>query len=506
MRGRKQANRYWFHALGAIAIGLLASCEVGPNYQKPRTTVAAAYPTTQPTTRGSVTSAESEPSVQWWRELRDTELDSLVDRAATGNFDLQIATSRVLQARATLEQSTAGLFPTVNGTGTYYWVNNGKESSIGQVFGASNSSPQDTTSQIWVSGLDPKWQLDVFGGLRRQVESSQASEEASEENRHAVIVSVVAEVALDYLELRGSQQRMAIAQENLKLQEDTLGLTNSLRQSGFNTELDVSREESQVAQTRAEIVPIRTQVTQLEHAIATLLGEDPDALKAELDPPAAIPQVPPVVLTGMPADLLRRRPDIRQAERNIAADNALIGVAVSNYYPKFSLSGDFGFDAGKFKQWFDWESHYFILDPGFTWDLLDFGRTDAQVKLTKEQRNEAFLTYQNTVLTALREVEDALTAYANEQDHRAALADAVASAQEAVEISRDQYKQGVVDFLQVLDAQRQLLLVQDQLVQSDQAISTNLVALYKALGGGWEVMRNPDNDKDNAGGVAVTKD
>jgi multidrug efflux system outer membrane protein len=210
-------------------------------------------------------------------------------------------------------------------------------------------------------------------------------------------------------------------------------------------------------------------------------------LTAELDLPAPIPKVPALVMTGVPADLLRRRPDIRRSEREIAAANAQVGVAISNYYPKFSLTGDFGFDAQKFKDWFNWESRYLVINPAVSWRLLDFGQTSGEVLQAKAQQQEALLTYQNTVLTALREVEDALVAYANEQDHSAALSEAVSSARESVEISREQYKQGLIDFLQVLDAQRQMLLAEDDLAQSEQSIAADLVALYRALGGGWQV-------------------
>lgn len=279
---------------------------------------------------------------------------------------------------------------------------------------------------------------------------------------------------------------MRIARENLALQHDTLDLTQSLRKAGFSSELDLSRQRTQVSQTLAQIVPLMTQ------APAGARTRDPagpgagPALVGELDSAAPLPETPAVVAIGLPADLLRRRPDIRRAERQIAAANARVGAAISDFYPKFSLTGDFGLDSNQFKSLFDLQSRYFIIYPSIDWRLFDFGQTARQVDIQKEQHRQALLGYENTLLTGLREVEDALIAYADEQDHRAALADAVSSARESVEIARDQYKQGIIDFLQVLDAQRQLLSAQDGLAQSQQANSTNLVALYKALGGGWE--------------------
>ena len=248
----------------------------------------------------------------------------------------------------------------------------------------------------------------------------------------------------------------------------------------------MSRAQTQVAQTRAAIVPLTTMVAQQEHAIATLLGMPPNDLTAELDRVTPVPATPALVSVGLPVDLLRRRPDVRRAERQIAGANARIGAAIADFYPKFSFTGDFGLDATKFNPLFNQSSRFFIIDPAISWRLFDFGRTAATVDQEKARHVQMVLTYQDAVLTALREVEDALVAYANEQDHRAALAAAVASAQDSVAISTDQYKNGVIDFLQVLDAQRQLLSAQDELAQSDQAIATNLVALYKALGGGWE--------------------
>ncbi len=299
--------------------------------------------------------------------------------------------------------------------------------------------------------------------------------------------SLLAEVARDYLDLRGLQRRLQIAKDNLALQQDTLDLTQSLRQSGFNTQLDVARAQTEVAQTKSQIVPLSTAAIQTEHAIAILLGESPDALAAELDPIAPVPVVPPAVSVGLPSDLLRRRPDLRRAERQLAAANARIGAAISDYYPKFSLTGAFGTDSNHFDSLFNANSRYFLIYPSVSWKLLDFGRTKANVDIARERYKQAWLGYQDSLLTALRETEDAIVAYEKEQEHRDALAEAVASAKDAVDISRDQYKQGLVDFLQVLDTQRQLLAAQDQLAQSDEAIATNLVALYKALGGGWEV-------------------
>ncbi len=478
-----------FHQFSRIATVLaialpLAGCMVGPDYHAPEPSLESSFSqsTTRPaTTQPSLVTDAAAPIAEWWTTLRDPELDHLMQRAVAGNLSLQAAASRVRESRAMLRAAGANLTPTVTGTGGYAYVDGGK----GFKLGGGSSDPFRTN--LYTVGLDASWELDVFGGDRRQIEAAAADYEATIDARRGVMTSLLAEVARDYLSLRGLQKRLAIAQENLALQQDTLEFTQLLRKSGFNTQLDVSRATTEVAQTKAQIVPLTTEIVQVQHALAVLLGDQPDALSAELNKPANIAAVPPSVSIGLPADLLRRRPDLRRAERQLAAANARIGAAVSDYYPKFSLTGAFGTDSNEFKPLFNASSRYFVIYPSVSWKLLDFGRTKANVDAARERYEQAWLGYQDGLLTALHEVEDSIIAYSNEQDHHAALAEAVASAKDSVDISRDQYKQGLVDFLQVIDTQRRLLVAQDQLAQSDQAISVNLVALYKSLGGGWEV-------------------
>jgi NodT family efflux transporter outer membrane factor (OMF) lipoprotein len=444
----------------------------------PTTQIISTEPAPNPATQPSAISTGAEPVARWWTTLQDAQLNQLIDRAVAGNIDLKEAGSRVLQSRAQLRLAGDTDLPKLDATGAFARIDSGKNGNP-----VGNGS---IVTNIWQAGFDASWEIDIFGGQRRQIEAARADFEAAMEDRHDALVSLTAEVARDYLELRGIQQRLKYARQNLALQQDTLGLTQALRKAGFNSALDVSRAQTLVSQTRAQIIPLTTDFRQHEHAIATLLGEEPGALVSELDPAMPLQPLPPIVAIGMPTDLLRRRPDIRRAERQIAAANARVGAAVAGFYPKFSLTGDFGLDATQFHHLFDWESRYFLIYPSIDWRLFDFGRTAASVDQEKERTQQALLTYQGAVLTALREVEDALVAYSNEQDHHAALAAAVESARESVDISRDQYKQGIIDFLPVLDAQRQLLSAQDQLAQSDQTLSTNLVALYKALGGGWD--------------------
>jgi multidrug efflux system outer membrane protein len=292
-------------------------------------------------------------------------------------------------------------------------------------------------------------------------------------------------VARDYIELRGVQLQEKIARENLATQQDTLDLTRSRFNNGFVTELDVDRQAAQVATTAATIPPLVSQSRQLIHALSVLLGEDPNSLADELVTPNIIPPVPPEVPVGLPSDLLRRRPDVRRSERQLAAATARIGVATADLFPKFSITGVVGFDSTKPKYLFDWSSHYYAVTPGVSWPILNAGQIQANINVQNEEQQQALLGYQLTVLNALKDVEDSLVEYRTEELRRRALTDAVTADRRAVDLARQQYQQGVVDFETVLDSQRELLVAEDSLAQSDRDVSDDLVALYKALGGGW---------------------
>ncbi len=344
------------------------------------------------------------------------------------------------------------------------------------------------TTDLYQAGFDASWELDVFGGQRRADEAADADTAAAMENRGDIQVSLLAEVARDYIQLRAAQLEAQIARQNLHDQQDTLELTRSRYQAGFATQLDVAREAAQVASTAATLPALEASIRQSIHALGVLLGDDPDALFAELSTSAPIPPVPPRVPVGVPADLVRRRPDIRRAERQLAAATARIGVATSDFYPKFSLTGSLGLDSSQIKPLLDWNSRYFALSPGVSWPIFDAGRIKSNVEVQKELTRQAATSYQSAVLNALREVEDALASYRMEQLRRKALADAVDASRDAVDLARQQYEKGVIDFLEVLDAQRSLLEAENVLAQSDSDISLDLVSLYKALGGGWETV------------------
>ncbi|HEY1921188.1 MAG TPA: efflux transporter outer membrane subunit [Tepidisphaeraceae bacterium] len=519
----------------AVSMLLLSGCEVGPDYHPPKVAVAPTYgesATTQPT---SAISSNHADVINWWRQFKDPELNSLIDRATANNPDLRLAESRLRQARAQRGVVGSELWPDINADGGYQHARGSKNVVIpfssfsggsggaspaissaspsakpdvvtaggsggatggsASVGSASSGGPQSplgeggfpgVTTDLYQAGFDASWELDVFGGQRRAIEAADADTAAALEDRRDIRVSLLAEVARDYIQLRAAQYEARIAGQNLHDQQDTLELTRSKYQAGFATQLDVAREAAQVASTAATLPMLEASIRQMIHALGVLLGQDPDSLSAELSTSAPIPPVPPQVPVGVPADLVRRRPDIRRAERQLAAASARIGVATSDFYPKFSITGSMGLDSSQVHQLFDWNSHYFALSPGVTWAIFDAGRIRNNVEVQKELTRQAATSYQSVVLNALREVEDAMASYRTEQLRRKSLADAVDESKQAVDLARQQYDQGVIDFLQVLDAQRSLLEAENVLAESDSNISLDLVSLYKALGGGWD--------------------
>lgn len=452
------------------AAAIVAGCEVGPNYHPPRTPMPAQWEA-PPTTQASVTVQQPVEIEQWWTTFHDPELDSLIDRAVQSNLDLEAATERIRQARASIGVVSASLFPTANATGSY----------------SHSFSGHGQGSDLWRAGLDAAWEIDVFGGIRRSVEAANASYQASIEDRRDVLVTLLGEVASDYILLRGFQQEIIISQENLQAQIHNASLTREKKQLGNVTDLDIVQADAQVASTTADIATLQTSEEQTVYALSVLLGLPPAALDEEFSQPQKVPAPPSFVPVGLPSELLRRRPDIRRAERQLAAATANIGVATADLFPRFSLTGNLSFSGAHLASLGDWANRFGSIGPSFTWPIFDAGRIWSNIEVQNAVQAQAYTTYKQTVLAALQEVEDDLVAYAREQQRRVALTDAVALNQRAVELSTRRYNQGLTDFLNVLDAERSLFSSQTALVQSDRTVGTDAVALYKALGGGWKI-------------------
>jgi NodT family efflux transporter outer membrane factor (OMF) lipoprotein len=465
-----------------------AGCTVGPDYHSPSVDLqhkwiapeaansSSAALVGVPTSRPSTVQAGADLPEQWWTTLSDTTLNGLVDRAVRSNLDLRSAAARVRQARAQSAGAKAGLFPTANVGAAYDFEHNN-----GPLF------PVDTHDyNFYAAGFDAAWELDVFGGTRRAIEEAGDSLQAQADSRRAVLVSLLAEVCRDYVELRTAQQRAVIAADNLRIARDTLALAQRLRAAGVVGDLDVTRAQALVTLTAANVPAFDIEAKRSIHALGVLLGESPDSLLADLSQAGPIPRPPEKVPVGFPSDLLRRRPDVRRAERELAAATAAIGVAESDLYPKFTLTGDFGVGATDTSNLFNWSSRFVGIGPSARWLLFDAGRVLANVDARKAVRAELLADYQQAILVAVRDVEDAVVAFQREQDRRDLYSQTVNANAESVRIANDQYATGVTGFLTVLDAERSLFASQDAMAVSDGAISLDLVALYKGLGGGWE--------------------
>jgi multidrug efflux system outer membrane protein len=461
-------------SLGFLPCLLLAGgCMVGPNYEPPQTDVPSAWagPTPPPAT------AEEVNIVQWWTVFHDGTLVALVDRSFQSNLDLKLAESRIRQARAARGVVFAGLGPTLDATGSFR-----RSQGPGSVV---TKEPGPTTN-LFQAGLDAAWEFDIFGGTRRNIEAADADWQAAIEARRNVLVTLAAEVTLDYVQLRTFQQRIVIAERNLKAQQHSADLTQQRFEGGFVSGLDVANANAQVATTAAQIPLLESSARQTIYALSILLAREPGALVTELSPTAEIPIAPPAVPATVPSDLLRRRPDIRQSEAQIQAATARIGVATADLFPSVSLSSAVGFQSAHSNSLFEAYNRFWSLGPSVSWTVFDTGRILSNIEVEKALQEQSILAYRQTVLNALAEVESALIASAKEQEHREQLTRAVAANRKAVDLSTTLYTQGQTDFLSVLDAQRSLYSSEDALTQSTGNVSADLVALYKALGGGWK--------------------
>ncbi len=335
-------------------------------------------------------------------------------------------------------------------------------------------------------GFDASWEPDIWGRVRRSIESSNASVEAAEWAGRSVLLSALAEVARDYVTLRGTQEQLRIARENLHTAEQSLALTRERAQAGVTTDLDVANAAAQVRITAAQIPSLAAQEQELVNALGLLLGQAPGALAAELETSRPVPPVPPRVPVGIPSELTRRRPDIRQAEAQLHAATADVGVATANFYPSITLSASFGLQSLQFANLFKWDARQYAAGPGLNIPIFQGGQLRYTLQLRKAAQREAAINFQRTVLSAWNDVDNALTAFREEQLRRDQLIGAVEQNRRALALAQSRYQEGVADFLQVLVAQQSLLAAQQQLASSTTAVSTDLVALYKALGGGWE--------------------
>ena len=447
----------------------LTACSVGPDFQQPDGKLPAAW------SFDKKPGAAADPAALagWWRRFHDAKLNALVEAAVEANLDVKIAVARLTQARAQRQGAAAPFWPWLSATGS------------GQAFDVGGSGTGSGSGRSYRGGLAAAWELDLFGGNRRSLESAGARVAAAAADLDATRLSMAAEVALTYCQLRSIQDQINVARRNLTAQQHSAQITQERRDAGFASELDVVNSTALVANTQAQIPRLETSARQSAHAIAVLLGRPPADLLAQLADAGPVPTASAHVPTGMPSDLLRRRPDIRRAEAGAHAATAGIGVAVADLFPKFSLTGSLSQQSAKLSDWLTPAARSSAFGPSFNWALFQGGSIQANIRVQQALRDEALLAYRKTVLTALQEVEDAMIASSNEHKRRSSLNEAVTANRRAVDLSLKLYTAGQTDFINVLNAQRSLLQSESELTLSNYALAGNLIALYKALGGGW---------------------
>lgn len=458
-----------------LALALLAGCAVGPNYKTPTTAVPDAF-------AGGVETnfASGETAVAWWRGFNDSRLNSLVDRALAGNHDLRIASAHVLEARALRRSDEFNYLPVPEATASY------THSQYSQAFEPGVPRNQRNL-KLYDIGFDATWELDFFGRVRRTVQAGTAELQAAEANRRDVMVTLISEVARNYFELLGVQGELEVARRNADNQRETVKITQALVEGGRGTDLDVARAQAQLNNTLANIPPLEAAIARSIHRLGVLIGERPTALEAELRQPQAVPAMPALVAIGDPAGLLRRRPDIRAAERQLAAATARVGVATADLFPRVTFNGNIGLQASSFAGLTKGGSDTWSFGPSITWAALDYGHVRARMQAAGAEADVALAQYEQTVLRALEETENSLVDYSREETRREYLRESERNSEAAAKLARARYENGATDFLTVLDAERVLYEAQDQLAQSNYRTATALVAIYKSLGGGWEI-------------------
>ena len=491
-------RRHWPKSLGLVilimaCIGLLQSCAVGPDYVEPEATAATATDSWhQKMERGL---SEGQADLQtWWEVFNDPLLDDIIQRATKGNLDLKEAFYRIQEARARRGFAKGQFYPDVNAGGTWFRA---RES---EAFFPLNQTAKFNENYAAV-GMDGNWEIDAWGRIRRSVESTNAGLEASVEDYRDTLVMLYAEIASNYMEVRTQQERIRFVMSNIETQKGSLAITQARFKAELTSQLDVRQAELNLARTEALLPRLQALLVEAINRLGVLLGEYPSVLYDELISPAPLADPAPQTLVGLPSDIIRQRPDIRRAERQVAEANAKIGVATADLYPAFGLGGTIGLSATT--AIFDEGNHTWAVGPFFRWNIFDGGRVRARINIEDARTQQAYVRYEKTVLKALEDVENSMTGYTRELDRRDALSRSVTAARHSVDLVMIQYKTGLTDFQNVLDMERSLFEQQDWWSLSRGLVLQNMIGIYRSMGGGWQpqpkVLETEIEDQETSG-------
>jgi outer membrane protein, multidrug efflux system len=496
-----------------LAAGVLAACKVGPNFTPPQPQVPEEYAGMKNSDDGAgnggttpAPSTAAPPTSFWWQQFHDPALDRLEERAAAGNLDLKAAFLRIVEAREQVQSARAQGLPSLNASASYSREQLGlagivkskhlNEGAAGNSAMAGLISSLESPVNLYQLGFDASWELDLFGRVRRSVEAADARSTGAVESRNDLLVSLEAEVALDYFQLRAAQMLRTIIGDQIAAQREVFGLTQNRQQHGLAGEADVESARAQLSTLQSELPAYEQSIATSRHALAVLTGLSPEAMDGDFADPGDLPAPPAEIPVGLPSTLARRRPDIRQSEAALHAATAQVGVSVASLFPDISLTGTFGLRSLSPGYLFDWDSKFYTFGPTISIPIFHGGALVSNVRLSKALAAEAALNYRKTVLNALQEVEDGLTALHQDAARTTSLQETVTADQRALDVDLDAYRHGLLTYITVLTVQIQMVQARQQLAQGLLTQNSDLVKLYKALGGGWEEAANSDATPD----------
>jgi outer membrane protein, multidrug efflux system len=480
--------------VAALLLACLSACKVGPNFVPPNEPTPAQYAESAPLANAAVS-----PDTAWWNQFHDAQLDQLEGQAVSGNLGLKVAYLRILEARIQVQATRAQGLPSLNGTASYTREQLGLAGiakSKGLDSGSTPPAIQDLISSLekpinlYQLGFDASWELDLFGKVRRSVEAADAQSRQAVESKNDLLVSLEAEIAESYFQLRAAQVLRQMTVTLIADQRDVVDLTSSRQLHGLGSEADVQTGRAQLASLESQLPQYEQTIESSRHALAVLCGQTPEAFDAALETAGRLPDLPQTVPVGIPSTLARRRPDIRNSEQALHAATAQVGVSVASLFPQLSLTGSLGLRNTDTRYLFDWASKFYSAGPGISLPIFNGGALIASVRLSRAEAAAAALSYRSTVLSALQEVEDGLSSLREDGERYASLNTTVAADQRALDIDLDAYRHGLVTYVTVLTLQLQTVQARQQLAQAELTQIIDLIKLYKALGGGWQASPN----------------